>query len=439
MATGESRGNRVPAFPGAEGCGRFARGGRGGDVYHVTNLNDAGPGSLREGIDSATGPRTIVFDVSGTITLRSPLKIDKSRLTIAGQTAPGDGITLRDQTLWITHASDIIVRYIRVRLGDENKALDGADGMTVGYCSNIMLDHISASWGIDSIQDERGCSDYTMQWCILSEALNRSLHPKGPHACCASFRTPLGHITVHHNLFATSGDRHPTLGGDVKEPEWIIDFRNNVIYNWSGTANVCDNQVNIVSNYFRPGPNTKGPWLPIAMKTNLPDKAHGHMSGNVFEGRDDLTANNYAALDFKRWLYAGSKYQYAGTVRDWKVEQPYDLGDNTPRTQAAREAYELVLAHAGASVKRDAVDQRLIRGVKGHSGKLINTQDEVGGWPELKSRPAPKDTDRDGIPDKWERKHGLDPRNPEDRNGDLDGDGYTNLEEYLNGLCPAAY
>jgi hypothetical protein len=439
LTDASERDARVPAFPGAEGYGRFAQGGRGGDVYHVTNLSDAGPGSLREGIDSATRPRTIVFDLSGTIALKSPLVITKPRITIAGQSAPGDGITLRDQTLELNHTSDIVVRYIRIRLGDKNKGPGGPDGITVEYCDHLVLDHISASWGIDGIQDERGCKNYTMQWCILSEALHRSLHPKGPHAMCASFRKPLSNMTIHHNLFATSRDRHPTIGGDVQEPQWIIDFRNNVIYNWSGTANVCDNQVNIVNNYFRPGPETNVAALPMAMKTDLPDQARGHMSGNVFEGRDDLTRNNYAALDFKRWLFAGSKYQYAGTVRDWKVEQPYDLGDNTPRTQPAREACQLVLYRAGASLKRDAVDERLIRHVKSHSGRLLDSQDQVGGWPRLESLPAPKDTDRDGMPDAWESKHGLDPRNPEDRNGDLDADGYTNLEEYLNSLCPTIY
>jgi len=439
IATDESNQRRVPAFPGAEGYGRFAQGGRGGDVYHVTNLNDSGPGSLRDGIDSAARPRTIVFDLSGTIALKSPLAITKPRITIAGQSAPGDGITIRDQTLEVRHTSDIIIRYIRVRLGDKNKKRGGPDTITVEYSDDLIFDHVSASWGIDANQDERGCKNYTMQWCILSEALNRSLHSKGPHAMCASFRKPLGNMTIHHSLFATSRDRHPTIGGDVAEPQWIIDFRNNVIYNWSGTANVCDNRVNIVNNYFRPGPETNAGTLPIAMKADLPDKARGHMSGNVFERRDDLTANNYAALDFKRWLYPGSHYRYAGTVNDWKVEQRYELGNNTPRTQSAGRAYQLVLGRAGASLRRDAADERVIRDVRRRSGRLIDSQDQVGGWPALKSLPAPKDTDRDGMADNWEIRHRLDPNNPDDRNGDRDGDGYTNLEEYLNGLCPTVY
>ena len=429
----------IPAFPGAEGYGRFSLGGRGGDVYHVTNLDDAGPGSLREGIASAEGPRTIVFDVSGTIELKSPLMIEKPRLTIAGQTAPGDGITVKDHNLELRKASDIVIRYIRFRLGDKNKEPSGPDVITADYCDRLIFDHVSASWGIDGIHDTRGCKNYTLQWCILSEALHRSIHPKGPHAMCASFRAPMSNVTIHHNIFATSRDRHPTIGGSVQDPQWILDFRNNVMYNWSGAANVCDNQVNLINNYFRPGPETDVERGAVAMKASLPDKAKGHMSGNVFEGHDDWTANNYAALDFKTWLGPDSGYKYGGTVDDWKVEQPYELGANTPVTQPAQEAYALLLEHAGASLKRDAVDERFIGDVCNRTGKLLDSQDEVGGWPELASAPAPLDTDRDGMPDAWETANQLDPKDPEDRNGDLDGDGYTNLEEYLNSLCPPLY
>jgi pectate lyase len=427
----------VPAFPGAEGAGALSKGGRGGDVYHVTSLEDSGPGSLREGIVSATGARTIVFDLSGTIHLKKELVIEESQLTIAGQTAPGDGITLAGNTLKMKKASDIIVRYLRVRLGDRNKEVGGADGMTIDYCERIILDHISASWAIDGTQDERGCKDYTMQWCILSEALNHSLHEKGAHAMCASFRQPLSNISVHHNLFATSRDRHPTLGGGSAAPQWVIDFRNNVVYNWTGTANVCDNQVNIVNNYFRPGPETDPAALPIAMKSELPLAAHGHMSGNVFEGRKDLTAHNYAALDFKRWIAApGTKYRYDGNADTWRVGQPFETGCALPRTQSAEKALKLVLAHAGASLKRDAVDERVMRDVKAHSGRVIDSQEEVGGWPELKSAPAPLDSDGDGMPDAWERKRHLDPDNPKDGALEADGNGYTNLEVYLNSLVP---
>ena len=307
--------------------------------------------------------------------------------------------------------------------------------MTADYCSHLILDHLSLSWGIDGIHDTRGCQHYTIQWCILSEALHDSIHPKGPHAMCASFRAPLSNVSIHHNLFSTCRDRHPTIGGSVQDPQWVIDFRNNVIYNWSGAANVCDNAVNLINNYFRPGPETPPGSKPIAIKTDLPDQGRGYMSGNVFEGRPDLTANNHAALDFHRWLGPDSKYQFAGTLEDWKLPQPFDLKSNTPETQTAEQAYALVLATAGASRTRDAVDNRVVRDVKEHTGRLIDSQRETGGWPHLESGVAPRDTDQDGMPDAWEEAHGLDPRDPDDRNLDPDSDGFTSLEEYLAGAC----
>ena len=170
------------AFPGAEGFGRFARGGRGGDVYHVVNLNDSGPGSLRDAVAGAKGPRTIVFDVSGTIELKDKLRVARSRLTIAGQTAPGDGIALKDQNFQIDNASDVVVRYLRFRLGDKNKPVGGDDTITMEHVHDVMLDHLSASWGIDGIMDVAHAANVTLQWSIFAEALNRSLHHKGEHA-----------------------------------------------------------------------------------------------------------------------------------------------------------------------------------------------------------------------------------------------------------------
>lgn len=323
-----------------------------------------------------------------------------------------------------------------MRLGDQNKHDDDApDCITVDYCDNVVLDHISASWGIDGIQDTRGCTNYTLQWSIFSEALNNSVHPKGAHAMCASFRAPLSNMSIHHNIFASSRDRHPTIGGSVQDPQWIIDFRNNVIYNWSGAANVCDNHVNIINNYFRPGPETKLDRPPVAMKASLPDKARGHMSGNIFEGNDGWTKDNYTALDFVTWLKKpDTGYKYAGTVNDWKVEKPYNLGDNTPATQTAKVAFELVLNNSGASLKRDAVDRRFIQDLRDGKGKLLDSQKEVGGWPDLRSAECPKDTDQDGMPDAWETTGELDPSNPEDRNGVNAPGHYTHLERYLNGI-----
>jgi hypothetical protein len=429
------------AFPGAEGFGRLASGGRGGDVYEVINLNDSGPGSLREGIGSARGPRTIVFRSSGTIQLKSKLLLNKSDITIAGQTAPGDGITLRDYTFQIKNASNIIVRYIRLRLGDQNKpkgAKGGDDTFNTEDMDRAIVDHCSLSWAIDGTHDLRRGGNFTMQWSIISESLNNSLHNKGAHAMGASYRSPSGNISLHHNLYSTCRDRHPSLGSQNDPPQYIVDFRNNIDYNWSdpGTANFCDSFINCISNVWRPGPMTNPSRLPIALKGGLPDMARGHMEGNIFEGRADLTRDNYAALDFHRWLRPDTGYKYRGTVKDWKTDRAAELGANLPRTQTALEAMELVLARAGASLHRDAVDQRVIRNVREHQGKVIDSQAEVGGWPALRSLPAPVDTDHDGMPDVWETAHGLNPKDPSDRNGMPDGDGYTNLEKYLNSLCP---
>ncbi|UCD50115.1 MAG: hypothetical protein JSW27_21620 [Phycisphaerales bacterium] len=433
---GAAPGRGPLAFPGAEGFGRFARGGRGGDVYHVTTVTDGGPGSLRHGIETADGPRTIVFDVSGTIQLRSELRIDKSYLTLAGQTAPGDGITLRDHTVSLKDCHDVIIRYLRVRLGDKHKAPGGYDTLTTNDINDVILDHLSLSWAIDGTHDFRAGQNFTIQWCILSEALHDSIHPKGPHAMCASYREPDGPISLHHNLFSTCRDRHPTLGSaDAGDPLTIVDFRNNVIYNWSATANFCDHFVNAVNNYWRPGPETDPQRLPIAMKGGLPDAARGYMSGNVFEGRDDWTADNYASLDWHRWLHPGSNYKYAGTLSDWRGPGP-QLGADAPTTQSAKQAYELVLTHAGASLSRDAVDERVIADVRNRTGRLLDSQDEVGGWPLLRTRGVRPDSDRDGMPDAWETAHNLDAADPADGPQDPDRDGYTNLEEYINSRVP---
>jgi hypothetical protein len=264
--------------------------------------------------------------------------------------------------------------------------------------------------------------------------LNHSLHTKGEHAMCASYRDLSGNISLHHNLFSTCRDRHPTLGSAKAPPQYIVDFRNNVIYNWSdgGTANFADHFINCVNNVFRPGPMSDPQKLPIAMKGSLPDLARGHMSGNLFDGRDDLTGDNYAALDFNRWLRPDTGYKYRGTSATWRTNSEPALGDNLPRTQSAADALELVLRQAGASLHRDAVDKRVTEDVRQRRGKLIDSQDEVGGWPLLRSLAAPADRDRDGMPDAWEQAHGLNAADPADRNADRDRDGFTNLEEYLN-------
>lgn len=429
------------AFPGAEGYGRFAKGGRGGDVYHVTNLNDSGEGSLRDAIKTkkADVPRTVVFDVGGTIQLKKELRIEKVKgLTLAGQTAPGGGITLRDHGVDLNQCSDVIVRFMRFRLGDETKTSEDVIGFgpETGTCRDVILDHVTATWGIDGIMDVYAADRFTMQWCLFGEALNDSTHhKKEPHAMLMSFRKIKGSISIHHNLLFSSRDRHPTLGGyppPHSSAESVFDFRNNVIYNWEGACNLATGRFNLINNYWRPGPNTK-PYdkeMPVQPKAEAHDVTTGFLSGNVFESKPEWSTDNYAAF---QWGVRGGKY--IGDVTKQKFAQAEEVVPESerPATQSAEAAYELVLTKAGASRVRDAADQRIITGIKERTHRRIDSQKEVGGWPKLESGTAPADTDRDGMPDAWEKEHGLNANDPADGNA-TQKDGYTNLEHYLNSL-----
>ena len=373
------------AFPGAEGFGRFARGGRGGDVYHVTNLNDNGPGSLREGVRSANGPRTIVFDLSGTIELKKPLRVSKSFITIAGQSAPGDGICLKDQTFEVYHATDVIVRYLRVRLGDKNKPRSEPDAMTTNDLENVIFDHLTASWGVDGNHDLRRGGNFTLQWSIYAEALNHSIHNKGAHAMLSSFRDLTGDISIHHNLFCSSRERHPTLGSGPKSKAGaIIDYRNNVVYNLSGATNLGDAHINFINNYYRPGPNTPQGNHPLATKVGTNDKLKLFLTGNLFEENSAATSDNYLAITYDRWKTGGYQPMTQAQIR---VDHEFDVNGAKPRMESAANTYEIVLRNAGASLHRDAADERLVKGVRDKTNRMIDSQDQVGGWPTLKSAP----------------------------------------------------
>jgi pectate lyase len=434
-----AEGSNPLAFPGAEGFGKYAKGGRGGDVYHVTNLGDDGPGSLRYGVDTANHPRTIVFDVAGTIQLAAPIRIqNKSCLTIAGQTAPGKGITIRDHAIVINKCRDIVVRYLRLRLGDKNKEdSPGQDVMTVDYCDQIILDHLSLSWGIDGNSDYRGNSHMTLQWLLYAEALHDSIHPKGAHAMCTSLRDCQGNTTLHHNIYSTSRNRHPTIGGGTGRKGYahvVVDYRNCVNYNWQGPTNFGGMKLNVVNNYYKPGPCSDPQDLPMQMKDGDTTKARGFMVGNHFEGMAErFNEDNYCAV-----IYTNSG-SYMSTSRErWVSKEPFEMGEFKPLTQNARSAFEACLRYTGCSLVRDRVDERIIKNIVTGKGKLIDSQDEVGVWdryPEV-HRPNDWDVDRDGIPGAWEKMHGLNPADSADRNRDTDGDGYTNLEEYLNSLVP---
>ena len=420
--SGPGRPGTLPAFPGAEGFGSTTPGGRGGRPIFVTNLDDEGPGSFRAACE-ADGPRTVIFQVSGLISLAKPIVVKNPYITIAGQTAPGDGICLRNYTFIIaTH--DVVVRYLRSRLGD----LSGqeADSITLASgAENVVLDHCSATWSVDEALSLAGnVSNVTVQWCLIAEGLNQSKHTKGAHGY-GSLSRANGPVTWHHNLWAHNNSRNPRLGDNYGRPPYpTFDVRNNVIYNYGEIASGLTQgvlKVNYVANYIRPGPDSKAA-TPIHI--GGPSDLRFYIRANVFEGNTALTADNSLFFD---------PVTIEGKRQVQTVTEPFSALAVT--TVGAKSAYEAVLLAVGASLpRRDSVDARIVDQVRRRTGSIIDSQQQVGGWPALNSLAAPVDGDGDGMPDSWERRHGLDPRNPADGGGDRNRDGYTNLEEYLNGI-----
>jgi len=435
------------AFPTAEGYGKYAKGGRGGEVYEVSNLNDSGKGSLREAVE-ASGPRTVVFRVSGNIELERPIKIGNSYITIAGQTAPGAGICLKNYPLSID-ANHVIVRYIRVRPGDVSG--EDYDAISSRYTKHIILDHVSASWSVDETMSVYHCDSITVQWCIISESMSGSNHVKGSHGFGGIWGS--NHSTYHHNLLAHHSSRNPRMASG----SGYTDYRNNVIYNWGyqslygGEANQKGNDkfnfstFNIVANYYKPGPATQAG--EVAYRIANPsfrdenDYGNWYIADNVVEGNKQVSVDNW-----------NGGVQTAISLEKIKLEQSWK---SMPiYQQSATEAYKAVLAHAGAVLpERDAIDMRVIEEVRGgyatfegesykkehkvadptNPSGIIDSQNDVGGWPELKSSKPPKDTDHDGMPDQWERNNGLNPNDASDRN-QITTEGYTMLEQYLNSI-----
>jgi len=435
------------AFPGAEGFGRYTTGGRGGKVIKVTNLNDAGPGSLRAAIEEK-GPRIVVFEVSGNIELKRPLRIENGDITIAGQTAPGDGICIQNYSVDVS-ADNVIIRFMRFRMGDlahhEGDALGGR------FQNKIMVDHCSMSWSTDECVSFYQNDSLTLQWCIISESLRNSVHFKGAHGYGSIWGGR--YASFHHNLLASHDSRSPRYG-EAARSEYaltdLVDVRNNVFYNW-GQNNAYGAEgmnINIVNNYFKPGPASQHRDRILAPDKELTNGSRKYdiwgkffIDGNYVEGSEGSTKDN--------WTYGVYKHYHPkyGTVSE-EDKQKMRLADplttnNNLKMHSPQEAYELVLAYAGASHKRDAVDQRIINDVKtgtasgvgsrGSKNGIIDSQSDVGGWPVLKSLPAPKDSDGDGMPDEWEIKHKLNP-NQYDANGRDLSSVYDNVEVYINSL-----
>ncbi len=425
------------AFPEAEGYGRFARGGRGGRVYKVTNLNDSGPGSLREAVE-ASGPRTVVFRVSGIIALKSKLVVRNPYLTVAGQTAPGDGICLKNWTFGCSDTHDVIIRHVRIRLGDESGVTQ--DGCGARGCDHVIFDHCSISWSIDEGFSSREARNLTVQRCLIAEALNFAGHKKyvgtgKGHSFAGSISGNIG--SFHHNLLAHCTGRNWSLAGGLdrtgKRLAGRLDLRNNVVFNWRDrTTDGGVRELNFVSNYYLPGPATR---VYTLLKPDPGDPERGmraFMEGNIIVGKPEFDADNWKAA-------VGPAEGLTKVRADKPLFEPF------VRTHSAQAAFESVLADVGATFPRqDAVDRRIIADVLkrthvfvGSRSKLpgiIDTPGDAGGWPEYQSAAAPLDTDHDGIPDEWEVAHGLDPKDPADGSA-YRPDGRTNLEWYLNELA----
>lgn len=434
------------AFPGAEGYGKYTQGGRGGHVFVVTNLNDDGPGSLREAVE-ATGARIVTFAVDGTIELKSHLRIKNDSITIAGQSAPGQGICLKDYPL-IVDASQVIIRYLRVRVGDRHQLdSDGLGGGRYGQ-KHVILDHLSVSWSIDECLSIYKTENLTVQWCLVAHSLNTSVHTKGSHGFGGIWG---GYkATFHHNLLANHASRNPRFSS-VDGTKWV-DYRNNVVYNWGFKAAYGGGhhgEINMVKNYYKPGPASQHHRL-----LDVAEDGTGryYVQGNVMAGDKDVTRDNRLGVrDCAGKPYelhqksAGPDSGISPEARPERGEEaetclvgqpfPYEaIPEDEPEV-----AYRRVLKSVGCSFRRDAYDKEVLRQMKKGIGTfgvngIINSQEDVGGWPALKVVKAPLDSDGDGMPDAWERRHGLNPDDSSDASAyTLDKD-YTNIEVYLNSL-----
>jgi hypothetical protein len=439
------------AFPGAEGFGKYATGGRGGKVVEVINLNDAGAGSFRDAFTKFPGePITIVFRVGGTIELLTQLKVNRSNFTIAGQTAPGDGICLKGHSFLINGAraasqggnhGNIIIRHLRSRPGSTLST--GVYGFDMENCHNVIVDHCSFSWANEENAAMYDIKNITVQYSIASEGLYNAGHAKGVRSYGGVWGGQ--YVTYHHNLIAHNVSRTVRFNGSrAHDTIALVDYRNNVIYNWgsSGAAyggeveiNGGVSRVNVVNNYYKPGPATSTT-LRFIDASYIAGKPVGewHVAGNIMEGNTNMTNDNWLGVYLDR-LPADQRANAKSTT-------PFPVDVFTP-TQTAADAYLDVLANAGATKPmRDAVDARVVNETRtktasgiGSYGKpgIIDAPSAVGGWPTYIGAEAPTDEDHDGMADEWETAYGLSPANADDRNT-VGSDGFTMLEKYLNSL-----
>ena len=445
----------VEACSKVQGGGVGVTGGDGGTIYRVTRLDDAkNPdtglpmvGTLRYAINQV-GARRILFSVSGTIYLeKEPLRIKTGNITIDGQSAPGDGICIANQPLIVDGASNVIIRFIRIRLGDKSNT--ESDALSVNDATGVLLDHLSCSWSVDECVSCYGNTNFTMQYCIISESLRESVHGKGKHGYGGIWGGT--NASFHHNLLAHHDSRNPRFDHDYVNAQCAgpIDYVNNVVYNWGNnsayggegsTNGAGGRQINFVNNYYKYGPatpiNKRIRFVdPTTNCSNCTDKLGGivvppqiYLAGNYMYGSEAITADN--------WQGSTVKTDAVKVLNRWTE------GLTTmPNEQSAEAAYETVLAKAGCSLRRDVVDTRIVeevrkgtytyKGCRESNNGLIDSQADVGGWPELKSETKPMDTDFDGIPDDWEINYNLDPLNPADARDKTLVSNHTNLDVYM--------
>jgi hypothetical protein len=457
----------IPAFPGAEGGGQYTFGGRGGKVITVTSLEDRGPGTLREACEETVGPRIVVFNVAGLIRIKTPIIVEAPYLTIAGQTAPGDGVCLAGESFWVnTH--DVVVRHMRFRRGETKveRRDDSFGGNPVG---NIMIDHCSCMWGLDEnisfyrhmfdpgagLKEEKlPTVNVTIQNTISAQALDTYNH---------AFGSTLGgeNCSFMRNLWANNGGRNPSIGWNG-----VFNFVNNVIYNWynrSVDGGDYTALYNIINNYYKPGPLTPKKDDPVGHRMLKPESGRSKLgyrvygrvycNGNIMDGNEEVTKDNWnGGVQIEEMHNAG---QYTDSMK-WNTPFPKP---EFP-IMSAQDAYNFVTKNVGANIpKRDIVDEHILtqvttgkvfykegldsvnffqfkhRRMKKDSYKygIITDISQVGGYPEYKGKPY-VDTDKDGMPDAWEKANGLNPNDPSDAIKDCNGDGYTNIEKYINGI-----
>lgn len=445
------------------GGGTMTTGGKGAsNIFHISSLADDDPhmpagGTLRYAINQ-TGPRIIVFDVAGTIELKAPLEIDGANygdLSILGQTAPGEGICVARYPLIIKNSQNIIVQFMRFRLGNESLDKDpdtDYDAISVNDSRNILIDHCSASWSVDECVSCYGNENFTLQYSFITESLRDAGHVKGPHGYGGIWGGK--NASFHHNLLAHHDSRNPRFDHDYVDTKYAgpIDFVNNVVYNWGGNSayggegtdkGAGGRHVNFVNNYYKPGPSTNSKVKTRLLNPTTHDedncgvKPGGtvepgkfYVAGNYMYGSQSVTDDNWSGVYPDE---SSKKDQCKASIR-WT-----DGLTELSAEQAVQDAYETVLTKSGCSLRRDAVDQRIVTEVRNGEGRIIDKPADVGGWPDLDTGTAIADTDYDGMPDAWETKYGLDPNSRKDARIKSLVSGYTNIEVYAAYLVKDLY